>query len=63
MPKILISHLISVSKHLVLLGDNVGISTHAEKWTFVWTLMNYLVDSTGQKYIIRVEFSYGKYVV
>ena len=27
---------ILVSKHLVLLGDNVGVNTHAEKkWTIV----------------------------
>ena len=47
MLKILISLLILVSKRLVLLGDNMGISTHAEKWMLAWTLMHYLVDSTG----------------
>ena len=63
MLKILISLLISVSKRLVLLGDNMGISTHAEKWMLAWTLMHYLVDSTGRKYIIIRVFLYGNYVV
>ena len=52
MLKLLISLLILVSKCLVLLGDNMGISTHAEKWMLAWTLMHHLVDSTGRKYII-----------
>ena len=57
MLKTLISLLISVSKHLVLLGDNLGISTIVEKWMLAWTSMYYLVNSTGRKYIIiRVFF-------
>ena len=63
MLKILISHLISVSKRLVLLGDNTGVSTHAEKWMLAWMLVNYLINSTGRKNIIRIEFSYNNYVI
>ena len=63
MLKIITFHLISVSKCLVLLSDNMGINTHAEKWMLAWTFVNYLVNSAGRNCITRVEFSYGNCVV